>query len=420
MATTPRVTILGSFSGRNAGDMAILGNMLAELAHAFPTAVFRVPTTNPRHLARTFGRYRLEPIGLRPWDGSIKILGLPILRAMLATDVVLVTDNILFDRQYFNPLFNHLATISLVAPLCRRRGIPLVIYGGGLGPIRTRRGARALRRVLDACRLLLLRDLYSVDLLARLGLRHPRIALTADPALNTAPPPPEHTDRLLRRLGVGEGPLLSFNVNSYLDAWERRGPRFDRDRFAGIVAAALDRAVDSLGVQLVLVATQAMDRSITEEVRRAMQRRDRVRVYAEPRPDYREIAGLLRRAELHVGMRTHSLILAAAAGTPVAGLIAYPKSHAFLEMLGLEEWSLGFEALTVEALDRMIQGAWAARAATRVTLTAEVRKLQVRARRAPELVGRLLGLEPAAPPLRAAAAVPTPSAGAGPSGAPPS
>jgi hypothetical protein len=122
-----RVTVLGNFSGRNAGDNAILGNLLADLSSAYPDLVFLVPTLNPAFVRRCFGHHRVRALGLMPWNGSLKIFGFPALRAMLWTDAVLITDNILFDHRFFNPAFNYLSTISLLAPLCRRRNIPIVV-----------------------------------------------------------------------------------------------------------------------------------------------------------------------------------------------------------------------------------------------------------------------------------------------------
>lgn len=43
-----RVTILGNNSGRNAGVMAILGNMLRDISDLYDDIEFYDPTTNPK------------------------------------------------------------------------------------------------------------------------------------------------------------------------------------------------------------------------------------------------------------------------------------------------------------------------------------------------------------------------------------
>ena len=185
-----RVTLLGNFSGRNAGDNAILGNLIADLSAVYPDLQFLVPTLNAGFVRRSFGGPNVRALGLMPWNGALKIFGLPTAYAMLRTDLVLITDNLLFDRKFFNPAFNYLSTISLLAPLCRRRGIPVLLYNASVGPIETPRGAAALRRVLRASELAIVRDERSKELLTELTpLEASRVHVGADCALNTEPAP---------------------------------------------------------------------------------------------------------------------------------------------------------------------------------------------------------------------------------------
>ena len=41
------IAVLGSNSGRNAGDAAILGNLLRDISALYPDVLFKVPTTHP-------------------------------------------------------------------------------------------------------------------------------------------------------------------------------------------------------------------------------------------------------------------------------------------------------------------------------------------------------------------------------------
>src|SRR6478736_9587973 len=111
-----RITVLGNFSGRNAGDNAILGNLVRDISAVLPEAQFIVPTLSTAAVRRICQGFNVKPLGLMPWHGAMKILGLATLRAMVQTDCVLITDNILFDKSFFNPLFNYLSTIALFAP----------------------------------------------------------------------------------------------------------------------------------------------------------------------------------------------------------------------------------------------------------------------------------------------------------------
>ncbi len=392
-----RVTVLGNFSGRNAGDNAILGNLLDDIAAVYPDLEFLVPTLNAGYVRRAFSRHRVRALGLMPWNASLKIFGLPTFYSMLKTDVVLITDNILFDRRYFNPAFNYLSTIALLAPMCRKRGIPVLLYNASLGPIRTPRGAAALQRILDACPIGILRDEGSRALLERLGLDCPPLVMGADCALNTVAPPAPRLDELMAGLGLAGSrrPLLGFNVNTYVDTWQKQSGGIGRERFTQLVGRVLDRVTTEVDADVVAFVTQVMDRGIIEQVIGQMEQQGRVRIAANPDLSYEELAGVMSRLELLMGMRTHSLILSCAVNTPVVNLNAYPKSEAFLATVGMRDWTIQFDGLSEESLHAMVRKAWDAREQTRATLLPEVRREQAKARAVVHDVGRILGLEPA-------------------------
>ena len=88
------ICVLGNFSGRNAGDAAILGGLLEDLSSRYPGLSFTVPTINTAFVRRAFARYRVAPVSLMPWNLSLKILGLPVFTSTLRSDLILVTDAI--------------------------------------------------------------------------------------------------------------------------------------------------------------------------------------------------------------------------------------------------------------------------------------------------------------------------------------
>ena len=62
-----KICVLGNFSGRNAGDAAILGGLLEDVSSRHPDTLFAVPTINPGFVRRAYARYRVKPVGLLPW-----------------------------------------------------------------------------------------------------------------------------------------------------------------------------------------------------------------------------------------------------------------------------------------------------------------------------------------------------------------
>ena len=333
---------------------------------------------------------------MMPWNGALKIFGLPTLRSMLSTDLVLITDNILFDRAFFNPAFNYLSTISLIAPYCRQRKIPAVLYNASVGPITTDIGKKALQKVLDAGPVAILRDARSREHLQELGLRCPEFVEGADCALNTRQPLSEEVDRILQRLYGGRDlrPMIGLNINAYLGSWQGRHDRGGSSRLTTVLADTVNRLTSEVEADVLIFVTQVMDHTISKELKIRLRESADIPVVANPDYTYQEIAGLLCRVELLVGMRTHAQILAVSAGTPVVNINSYPKSRAFLETLDMGQWSIDVAELTDARLDALIRRAWEVRADTRAHLLPAVLREQHKAKAAVTKIGDLLGFTP--------------------------
>lgn len=218
-----RVTVLGNFSGRNAGDNAILGNLLDDITEKYSNIKFLIPTWSVGFVNKHFGHHDIKAMGLKPWNMAFKILGYPTYKSMIDTDLILITDNILFDRKYFNPLFNYLSTIALFAPMSKKRNIPILPYNASLGPITTDRGRIAMQKILDASPYLSVRDQQSKDMLDNNKLKYKKIIDGADCAINTKIIDDSRIDQIAKGEGLFNNPngTLSFNINAYIDSWQK-------------------------------------------------------------------------------------------------------------------------------------------------------------------------------------------------------
>lgn len=390
-----KVTVLGNFSGRNAGDNAILGNLMDDIAEKFQDIEFLIPTFNAAFVKKHFSNHNIQALNLMPWNGAIKIFGWPTLKSMLNTNVVLITDNILFDRKYFNPLFNYLSTIALIAPLCKKRGIPIIPYNASLGPYTTERGRAAMQKILDAAPFLSLRDEMSRETMNKNNFRYPKVIIGADCAINTPMPKDEHLNKIISNEGLFKNPngTLSFNINAYIDSWVKLvegGEEMNRESFVKLIAETLDNLIKELDVDIMFTTTQIMDYKIVNETMQHVRNKDRVKVIGNAKYDYKEITGLLSKCGLHVGMRTHSKILAAAAFTPMVTINAYPKSVGFVRTLGMDDWIINFSDLKLNIMTDIIKKAWNKRHELRENLIPRVKNEQLKAKSAAELLTEYL------------------------------
>ncbi|HEX9876466.1 MAG TPA: polysaccharide pyruvyl transferase family protein [Gammaproteobacteria bacterium] len=394
MAT--RVCVVGNFSGRNAGDAAILGGLLKDVTNAYGPLTFDVPTTNPGFVRRQYPGFDVCPVGLLPWNLSVKIFGIPIVRSILRSDIVLVTDAILFDRALFNPLYNYLSTMALVLPLAKRMKIPVVLYNVSLGPARTGAGRYCLRKVLDASDVIILRDTESLDEIPADGGYEARIRTGADCALSIDPPSALDIDRIIEEedLQANGKPYITFNVNSYIDVFVRaRGKRTGVEEFSAMIARSIDGILERLDRNIVVVVTQPMDMTITNKVLSKLADSSRIRLISNIKYTYAELAGVFSRAEIHVGMRTHSLILASSRLTPIVGIIATPKNRGYMRSIRQDERMIEFEDISAEVVIDRVLTTWENRQAIRSELERIIKEEKTKASRAAEFLGPYLGTE---------------------------
>ncbi|MEJ5364722.1 MAG: polysaccharide pyruvyl transferase family protein [Desulfosoma sp.] len=383
-----RICVIGNFSGRNAGDAAILEGLLHDV-HAVNSRVqFIVPTINTGFVRQAYSRYPIKPVSLLPWHLSVKIFGLPIFFSVLSSDIVLVTDAILFDRRLWDPLYNYLSTMALVLPAAKRRGIPVFLYNVSLGPITCELGRACTKRVLESSEMVIVRDTESIDMLKTWRLWHPRIVLGADCALNVPLVDPSRLERIKAKEGIFRDSrrYMSFNVSSYLDVFVKgRRQGIDKDSFTAIIAETMERILTEMGLDIIFVITQPMDLPIAERVLAKMQCPDRVTLLSNKTYSHNELAAILSRVEMHVGMRTHSLILATASCTPTVGIIATPKNRGYMKSIEQAERMIEFgKGFTAANLFDLIRKTWEERSQVRTRLQPIIAREKEKARRSAE------------------------------------
>ena len=386
------ITVLGNNSGRNAGDNAILGNLLDDFAPVRSDITFKIPTLSTSFIKKSFGHHPIQPIGLLPWNLAVKNLGWPLYRAMTKTDMVLITDNILFDRKLNNPLLNNLKSISLFAPFCKKKNIPIIFYNASVGPIDTEAGKKALQKVLDASLLVITRDTQTKILLEDFKFNHPEIVVHADCALNTKVPSPQHLDDIIAKENLFTNPkgTIGLNVNAYIDNWSETGT-MNRKNFCEIIAGTADALIENLDVDIMFTVSQIMDMKITQECVQQSRHQTRIKVVGNCDYTYQELTGLLSKVDVHAGLRTHTLIFCTAVGTPSISINAYPKNAAFLKTVGLGDWTIDFEDLSIENLEALMTRAWNEREGLSAAMAPIVKGEKEKSRESVALVSNILG-----------------------------
>jgi polysaccharide pyruvyl transferase WcaK-like protein len=327
----------GWFGSGNLGDDAILIGIREIMHQCIPEAEITALSSNPEYTKRVCGVDAVplrSPRSLIPWNGADA--GRSLVQIFENADICLVSGGTpIYD-------YGHLArSLHFGLPTMLRRN--LVCFGIGAKPITSTMGRHLIRLLMGRARLISTRDAHSRDLLKSIGVDG-SIRITGDSALFMEPSNPEIGLRILRERGMDASkPMvavcpraLSTNYRAHYHE-ELTDDAISRIRLS--IARAADRLAEE-GYEIVFIPmhTAPFDNDLAEieGVIKLMHNREPKVIVGELPP--RDVAAILGRAELVVGLRLHSLILAAAHGVPAVSVNYDSKIMGFMELAGVEEY----------------------------------------------------------------------------------
>jgi polysaccharide pyruvyl transferase CsaB len=355
-----RIVISGYYGFHNLGDEAVLAATAAELRRRRPEAEIAALSASPAETARVHGI-----------DGVPRGDPREIIRSLRRCDLFLCGGGSLFqDATSWRSPWYYLSILALARRLARRT----VVYAQGierfhLAPVRA-----AVAVLLDRVDLITVRDAASQTLLREMGVRRPRVVLSADPSLLLTPEWSEAAKAEKARWGNGAAYGLA------LRPW-RRG---DAVRAAADAARILTAR---LGVRWILLPMHPPGDLAVAETLAARLGPAAVVVRAPLGP--REMLALIGSLDLLVGMRLHALLFAAAQGVPIVPIAYDPKVEALAHDLG-EPAPVPASAVSAEDLARSMEAAVDDRQNRRARLLAAAEVLRQRAALSPQLAADLL------------------------------
>lgn len=304
-----KVLLSGYYGFGNTGDEAILASTVQSLREKQPDLEIAVLSANPADTSATYSVESYERMSLRGVYSAISGADL----------VVFGGGSLLQDDTSFRSLLYYLSVIFA----SRALGKPVVVYANGIGPIRSGAGRLLTRLALGLVRRMTVRDPESEKFLKRIGVKKP-VRVTADPAFLLSPAPPEKCSEILRKAGINSGARLVWLAL-------RPGKAPDRFYLSFVPAISLLR---SRGYEPCFLVMQEQDASLVKTVNDSLSASgQRPLPYVQGlRPQ--EALGILALGSFCLGMRLHTLILAARAGVPFIGVEIDPKLGAFSRAAG--------------------------------------------------------------------------------------
>jgi polysaccharide pyruvyl transferase CsaB len=305
------ILVSGYYGFANTGDEAMLTAVIDALRGLVAEPAVTVLSGNPRETAARYGVkaiHRFDPAA--------------ILRAVGKADIVLSGGgSLLQDVTSRRSVFYYLSVLQLAKLL----GKPVMLYGQGIGPLRSPAARRLTGFVCRQADVIAVRDEKSIAELLGLGVDAAKIFLTADPVMAMFPADKAGGRAILRAHGVADGQTL---VGVSAREWQEIAA------FKKALAGAADFLVQEYGARIIFLPLQhPQDLSVSQEIASLMKNRSNVTVIGQ-RCGVSDCLSLVGNMNLLLGVRLHALIFGALMGTPVVGLSYDPKIDAFLESIG--------------------------------------------------------------------------------------
>ncbi|MBX7265888.1 polysaccharide pyruvyl transferase family protein [Micromonospora sp. Llam7] len=307
------IGVLGSYGGRNLGDEAILTGLLTDLRQQEPHARIIVFSRNPAHTAMAH-----PDVEAVPWEGVSRTDSALVLSQLDL--LILGGGGILYDKEARRYL--------RVVRVAQERGLPLLTYAVGVGPLSEMVDTGMVRETLGSATQVTVRDQESRMVLEEAGLLNP-ITVTADPAFLLEPE--EFPAQFLREEGVPDGKRL---VGMSVREPGRAAERLDVDGYHRLLAQIGDFLVHRIDAHVLFVPMERDDIRHSHGVLSHMIAAERGRIlHGTYSPQ--QVLGLMRHFDLAVGMRLHFLIFAAMMGTPFLPLPYAGKVFDLAQRLGV-------------------------------------------------------------------------------------
>jgi polysaccharide pyruvyl transferase CsaB len=296
-----RAVLCGYYGKGNGGDEALLASLLQMLpANVTPLVL----SGNPAQTPDRYGVATCE-----------RMAPLPVLQALRQSDVLIWGGGSLMQdaTSALSPLYYG----GLMA-LAQQIGLKTIAWAQGIGPLKQTLTRWLARRTFAGCTAVSVRDRGSATLLSDWQIS---CTLAPDPvwALDAAPVP-----------GLWDLPAPRVAVTL------RSHPQLTATRLANFTRALIDFQKATQTCILLVPFQQTQDLAIAQAIGPQLPGANQILCLEDPKA----LKGVFRGVEMAIGMRYHSLIMAAAEGCRCFALSYDPKVSQLMAELEMPGWDL--------------------------------------------------------------------------------
>ncbi len=333
MTDTRRKKILlsGYYGFANAGDEAVLASLTQILQAARPGVELVALSAKPEETAAAYGIRAIDR-----WDRAA-------LKRELKDAALFISGggSLLQDVTSVRSVYYYTSLIRTA----ERAGVPTVVLAQGLGPLNSGISRWLVRRALSKCRLLSWRDEASLGLAQEIGLGGVKNFLVCDPVLLWRPDLESDIKESDIKQNSADKSGEMKRVALALRPW--RDLQVDE-------AVRLAELLQGGGYQVVLLPFhRGEDEKLAAEINGRLSVKAEIAECGTPEAAMRVLSGV----DFVVGMRLHSLIMAAALGKAALAISYDPKVDAFAESMGIAQVAGGTQFVAAAAYQQ-IEALW--------------------------------------------------------------
>ena len=350
------VIISGYYGFDNIGDDSLLASIISGIRERSPETRITVLSRHPKRVSRA--------VGVR----TVNRFNIPRVANEMRHAKLLISGggSLLQDGTSKKSLYYYV----YIMRLAKRKGLKLMIYANGLGPLGSQSSRRAAADIMSKADYISFRENDSLNLAREIGV-DTKMHVTADPAFLLESSPELWVDHITSREGIeGKYFIVSIKDGNTFD-----GANTDRNMLSALAGDIREVSEKYSLTPLFLPMFPDRDTSITERLASEVGFGKILNGLTAS-----ELCGLMKRSEFVVGTRLHTLIFAASMGTPIIGISYDPKIDAFLDYSGESERLLDIRSLSAGQLTSAVESVRADSDAIRERLCERADELRLMAK----------------------------------------
>jgi polysaccharide pyruvyl transferase CsaB len=320
-----KVLISGYYGFDNAGDDTVLYGIINSLQKQLPTLEIAVLSNKPKETEALFG----IPAYNR-WSFA------QIFQQLRRSDLLLMGGgSLLQDATSPRSVMYYLGIVQTAKLL----GKPVIFFAQGFGPITHPFSKALVRIIVNKVDTITVRDQQSAQDMESLGVNRP-IIITADPAV--AIDPHDIDLRLAQKwLALTDKPKVMISTRK----WKHE------ETYKQEIAKMADEMLRQGWMVYFLPMQFPADIVPSQDIMKYMN--EPGSQLLTERMNFNEIISFIGNMDFVIGMRLHSLIIAAVLGVPFVGISYDPKIDRFLERVGMDGAG-SIQTLRYEKLQRVV------------------------------------------------------------------